>query len=141
MNGLDRALAQGAISEGCLTLGQIIERLERAAHSKSDDCEAQRVYFDFCDLVPAQLDSWRGVYAFLALGWNERGSMSLPELLSECTATVGKKFEGWKGGTYTMTKETPVMVANRGAAGSTGICDVKADGYTVTLVTKTIDAF
>ena len=141
MAGLDEVMAQGAISDGCLTLGRLIEKLERAAHAKDDACDAQRVYFDFCDLSPVHLDSWRGVYAFLALGWNESGQMTLPQLLGECTRAVGATFEGWKGGSYKMTKETPVMVANRGCAGSTAICDVKADGYIVTLVTKTIDAF
>ena len=141
MHVLGKAMAQGAISEGCLTLDQLIEKLEWAASQKDPDREAQSVYFDFCDLTPTKLDSWRGVYALLALGWSERGDMLLPDLLAECRSAVGKTFEGWKGGSYIMTKNTPVMVANRGAAGSTGICDVKANSYSVTLVTKTIDAF
>lgn len=140
MDGLDRAMAMSAVSDGCLTLGQLIEKLERAKNEKHDDCDAQRTYFDFCTLTPMTLGSWRGVYAFLALGWDERSETLLPDLIAECTSAVGKTFEGWKGGSYTMTTDTPVMVANRGAVGSTGICGVKADGYSVTLLTKTIDA-
>ena len=49
---------------------------------------------------------------------------------------IGEVFEGYKGGDYTMSKNTPVWVANYGNSGNTGIVDVIHDEYQVVLVTQ-----
>lgn len=64
---------------------------------------------------PYQLDSWRGVYAHLALEYTDR-EVRVPELLAEACKAVGHTFHGYKGGDFTMDKSTPVWVSQYGEA-------------------------
>lgn len=76
------------------------------------------VYFDFCGFRPrpGSLHSYRGVAYDLALGYvDDNGpDVVVGALLAELQQAVGKTFEGYKGGEYTMDRRTPVWVANRG---------------------------
>lgn len=123
---------------GTLTLGGLIDALERAPQ----DADVQ---YDFCYLRPTTVDSYRGYYDHLALGWtNERVSAGkywpkVAEVLATLKAAVGKTFEGWKGGRYVMKPDTPVWVANAGEAGGTGIVGVDAEAHSVILITAKVD--
>lgn len=122
--------AQFAASDQ-LSLGQIIDQCKSIPVHE----EPQLVVFDFEYAAPTGLDSWRGVYAELALSFSFGDEMTLPDFLALTEAAVGKTYEGYKGGDFTMTSETPVWVANYGNAGSTAITGVFDDGWQVVLMT------
>ncbi len=100
-----------------LSLGTIIELLER--------CNADaEVRFDFCNLVPAGIYSYRGFYNHLAVGHKEWHAVKVSEFLTALRDANGKTFEGYKGGDYTMHDQTPVWVALYGQTTDTGITGV-----------------
>lgn len=115
------------------TLGEIILKLE----SIIIDEEEPNVIYDFCGLYPTDIDSWRGSYAELALnfGDEEKQPMKLSEFLHMLKSTIGKIFEGYKGGEYTMSRHTPVWVDNWGRSTETAIVDVVSNGCQVILIT------
>lgn len=129
-----------------MTLGELIKKLEAVEPKQGDD--EQSVVFDFEFLAPTTLDSWRGSYDELAIGWTYRGyapegcpdhngsnDTKLTGFLKELKDAVGKTFEGWKGGDFVMTETTPIWVANPGNTGNTGITEVVDNGYEVILMT------
>jgi hypothetical protein len=127
-----------------LTLGQLIQKLEKCELTYGEENKPKDVCFDFGSAVPTSLDSWRGVYAHLALGYELSGrdnnfrdftSPNVKDLLSELKSANGKCFTGWKGGEYYMNKSTPVWVANPGGVGHTAIVDVYDDGINIVLIT------
>jgi hypothetical protein len=122
-----------------LSLGEIIAKLEGAERVTAE------VQFDFERLVPTSLDSWRGSYDELGLGFRVTGytdgaddkltEPTVESLLKELRGAIGKTYTGWKGGDFEMGRRTPVWVANPGNCGNTAIVDVKDHGHTVILVT------
>jgi hypothetical protein len=73
------------------------------------------VYFDNGKHWPNELDSWRGVYAELALEYDQTPEApNVQVLLDELKSAVGKTFTGYKGGDFTMGNHSPVWVANYG---------------------------
>lgn len=119
-----------------MTLGELIEALERLD-------EDTPIRLDFSSViavrdgeqrgleVPGRFISYRGIYAHLAIesaagyrddlpahiverGWRQNGTAVL--LASAAHAAVGTVFEGYKGGEYTMTRDTPVWVAEEGSS-------------------------
>lgn len=131
-----------------LTLGELIEKLEAIMQIQADrkkvNKEEAYVEFDFGTAIPTCLDSWRGSYAELALGYeltgydnneNHFNKKLVSELLRECKKAVGKEFTGWKGGEFIMTPKTPVWVSNPGNSGNTAIIDVLDGGYHVVIIT------
>lgn len=110
-----------------ITLGELISELEKRPQEQS-------ICYDFGGLLPSYVSSWRGVYAHLALGWedyyqrqrrkpkSERPSVA--EILADLKSAVGQTFEGWKGGEFEMGLRTPVWCDNCGTATSTGIVGV-----------------
>lgn len=130
-----------------MTLGELIAKLE-AIPPRDNDEDKKTVHYDFECLVPTTLDSWRGAYDELALGWaytgyapegcpdmNHKNQITVEELLKDLKSAVGKTFTGWKGGDFVMSKTTPIWIANPGNAGNTGITEVVDEGYKVTLMT------
>lgn len=120
-------------------LGSLIAALERAE-------PADRIMFDFCYAVPTTLRSYRGSYDQLALGWDDASRSgrwpTVADLLTNLRAALVAHFGGYKGGNYSMTKETPVWVDNWGDASSTCIVAIEIErgaegieGY-VTLFTE-----
>jgi hypothetical protein len=127
-----------------LSLGEIIEKLEKCGLTHGEENEPKTVDYDFATAIPTFLDSWRGSYDELALGFKLSGydndeehfaQTKAEDLLSELKSAIGKTFTGWKGGEYKMTKNTPVWVANSGNVNNTGIIDVIDDGYRIILMT------
>lgn len=89
--------------------------------------------------APALLCSYRGYYEQLAIV-AEDGHRSVAELLGEVNeALSGKAFEGYKGGSYRMTKSTPLWVVLRYSGTSQAtIGDTRVDheNRTLWLMTK-----
>ena len=69
-----------------LTLGQIIDKLEKCGLTHGDDDEPKQVDYDFASAVPTTLDSWRGAYEELALGFKLSGYDNDDEHFAETTA-------------------------------------------------------
>lgn len=120
-----------------LSLGEIISKCEAIAEKghKISDGEIS-VVFDFGYLHPVSIDSWRGIYKELALGFSNKGNpMKLSAFIEMLKDAIDKTFEGYKGGDYTMSRHTPVWVANYGNSGSTAVIDVIDAEYQVVIVT------
>jgi hypothetical protein len=92
----DRAASQ-------MTLGDMIDTLSAMAP------DAQ-----VANLTDAH--SYRGYYCDLAFE-REAGTRPAAELLADCRAAMGEVFTGYKGGDYTMGRNTPVWVASYGCCG------------------------
>lgn len=127
-----------------LTLGELILKLEPIVAKQeeriSEGKDEAHVYYDFCNLFPTEIDSWRGSYSELALNFVDSDNdgaktMTVGGLLTMLKSTIGKTFEGYKGGEFTMNKHTPIWVANYGNSGNTAVVDVVDDGYCVILIT------
>lgn len=117
-----------------LTLGDLIDKL------KTLPPEAN-IEFDFGSANITTLDSYRGYYDQLALGYDgEYGSemMTVGKLLKDCEEAIGKTYQGWKGGDYTMSRDTNIFVANSGCTSDTHLLDIvkKYDDW-YTLKTET----
>lgn len=127
-----------------LSLGQLILEVEDSGIYNSKQ-EPKDVYFDFGSAIPADMDSWRGSYDELALGYRLSGydnnrqhhfaDVKADKFLEMLKSTVGKEFTGWKGGEFTMSKDTPVWVANSGNSGNTAVVGVLNDGWRLVILT------
>jgi len=125
------------------SLGQLISEIEKI-DLKNKKGEYKDVCFDFGTAIPTTLDSWRGSYDELAIGYKLTGYDNEPEhmaeikaneLLLELKGAIGKEYTGWKGGEYTMSENTPVWVANSGNVGNTSIVGVLDTGWGIVLIT------
>lgn len=56
--------------------------------------------------------SWRGIYAELA--FEPTTDVTIESMLREAESAVGKTFEGWKGGDFTMTRDTEIHISYSG---------------------------
>ena|ERR1700761_3291315 len=120
-----------------ITLGELIEKLKQCRPDNE-------VSFDFGYLVPTTLDSWRGVYADLALGYEVfvyRGDrpQTTQELIEKCEQALQNSYEGYKGGTYFMDEESKVWVDNWGQCTHTEIVDVVSNNWKTMLITRSSD--
>jgi hypothetical protein len=128
-----------------LTLGELIDKIEplikKQEEVKKKHNDYANVSFDFCDTVPTGLSSWRGSYAELAIEWSgghyeSREEMNVIDFLEMLKGAIGKSYTGWKGGDFTMDRDTRLWVANSGLSGGTGITDVIDEEYYIRLETS-----
>jgi hypothetical protein len=119
---------------GPIALGDLIEALE----TRDPD---GFVCYDFGLMRPTGLCSYRGYYDQLALGYGEEvdTDIKVKDLLGILRDAVGNEFYGWKGGTYTMDKYTPVWAANAGECTEIGIVGVQDARWQVYLITGLVD--
>lgn len=113
-----------------IALGELIGLLEGVPST----CE---VRFAFNDFVPTRLQSYRGYYEQLALGFDtdyQRGC-TVANLLTALRSAIGATLDSYKGGGYTIGRDTPVWAANWGEAPSTAIIGLSEEGSTVYLET------
>jgi hypothetical protein len=117
-----------------LNLGQIIGQLEAIG-----DKDERFVYFDFENVYPTHLTSWRGIYAHLALEFefDKNAAPTVTALIAKLKGAIGAEYEGYKGGMFLMSEKTPVWVANWGESGSTVIVNVLASQATKTAILET----
>lgn len=125
---------------GTVRLGSLIAMLEpyelRPA-SLSPAREARDVYFDFGDLAPEGLHSYRGYYDHLALAFGApRGKpVDVTVLLAMLRNANGHEFRGYKGGEYTMNLSTPVWVSERSVASATAIVGLIVEATRIVILT------
>lgn len=114
-----------------ITLGELIAALGKA---KAD----QPVLFDFCDLAPCGVDSYRGYYDHLAIGHKVQSHTEpvvVAQILAELTLANGSYFTGYKGGEFRMGPSTPVWVANYGRSHATAVTGVFAPEFGPVIIT------
>ena len=127
-----------------ITVGELIKQLENT-ELMYDENEYKSVYFDFGSAIPTNIDSWRGSYDELALGYELTGYDSkenahfsdckADKLLEELKSAIGKTYTGWKGGDFIMSENTPIWVANSGNSGNTGIIGVLDEDWCIIILT------
>jgi hypothetical protein len=105
-----------------LNLGGFIDALAALDPNKS-------IAFDFGYFAPDSFMSWRGAYEQLALSFEEGKSITVGALLDAAREAEASSYEGYKGGTYRMSRDSKLWVANYGDANWTGITGVEERGY------------
>ncbi|MDP1729143.1 MAG: hypothetical protein Q8L27_03000 [archaeon] len=115
-----------------LLLGEMILKLEAVKNKELP------LFIDIMDKRPKGIDSWRGVYAELAIQTEDLGSYqgevekdygdfqshkqisigkenpTVAEWIKVLKEAIGKTFTGYKGGDFLMGKGTPVYLAEYG---------------------------
>ena len=114
-----------------MTLGEIIDWLERLPPE-------DEVVFEFCRASPSGIDSSRGDYAELALGYSFEQVATVLDVLKWCKGAVGATFSGYKGGDYMMTRDTQVWVDKWGAWTGTAIDSMDHDYGQAVIRTKLV---
>ncbi len=120
-----------------LTLGELIAKLRVLDPPQRE----KPVRFSPHGVMPfiEKLRSWRGRYEELTLcpvehaGWKYIGTGA--QLLDILELAIGRDFEGYKGGTYTMDSDTPVWADAYGESMGRSILDVKAHPAGTEIVT------
>ena len=112
------------------TLGEVILLLKVAPPT-------DLVKLDFTDDVNLHgLDSYRGYYEDLSLEYGCEGSaMTVAHLLKIFEDAVGKTYQGYKGGDFTMSTKTLVWVAPYGDTGRM-LTDIKSENGITTIITE-----
>lgn len=108
-----------------ITLGELLKQLRRC---RDDEGETD-VRFDFCGAIPTDFRSYRGFYDQVALGYGFGGIDTVEQLMCRVQIAIGKTYEGYKGGQFTMTEDTPVWVDVWGEYTSTAIVGVEYIEY------------
>ena len=118
-----------------LLLGEIILKLEAVNNKKLP------LFIDLMEKRPMGIDSWRGIYAELAIQTETFGNYNTDEVeyksqygdsykqkeigkenptvaewIEVLKEAVGKTFTGYKGGDFLMGKATPVYLAEYGSS-------------------------
>lgn len=104
-------------SEGVMTLGELTARLE----AMPQDAE---VIFSHHGRSPRSFCSYRGYYNMLSIDSGEN-SVTASEVLAWAREADGKTFEGYKGGDYTMSRNTPVWASDWGDVTNQAITGVE----------------
>jgi len=121
-------------------LGNMIRRLESVPNP-----ETCVVRFDFGRVIPDGIDSWRGIYAELAVGYKIAApseQLTVKDFLEVLRGANGETFQGYKGGDFTMDEYTEVHVDNYGEYTDTHIVGIalsrEIDGkvYSATIETR-----
>lgn len=106
-----------------LTLGQLIEKL--TPHKGKG-----------LTVPLGRPGSYRGYYTDLSF---EPGETPLDAFVATCEECVGKVFEGYKGGDFRMTEDSPLWVAEWGSCGP-ALMGIYLDGDgRISLTTKELD--
>ena len=115
-----------------MTLGALIDALAQRP-------QEQRLTFEFGAMQPTTLKSYRGDYCDLAIGydlpWVGPSAVTVAGFLEKCREVENSTLEGYKGGMFTMTRDTEVWVANWGKTASTALSGVTGNDYASRLVT------
>lgn len=125
-----------------LNLGELIEALEKMS-THNDDGDPVTIRFDFGSAIPTTLDSWRGDYSHLALGYELTGydgegdydNCTVESLLNHLKSSIGETFHGWKGGEYVANADKEVWIANSGNFDNTAIVGLIDQGHYVVIET------
>lgn len=113
-----------------LNLGQFIAALESVEMDKE-------INFSFCYLTPNIFQSYRGCYEDLCLTYKEPDyETHVRDILLRAREAVGKTFQGYKGGSYTMTNKSALWVSKKDCASDTIVTSLKETSTSVIIETK-----
>jgi hypothetical protein len=108
-----------------ITLGELIDLL--AARPTQD-----LVTIGETHTTALAVSSYRGYYDHLALEPVEGRDQTVGVLLAVLRAAVGTIYEGYKGGEFRMSRETPVWVSPWGYSTATAVTGIEArEGHTI----------
>lgn len=85
--------------------------------------------------APFDVSSYRGYYDHLAIEYTADHRATVADFIRILRDAVGSTMEGYKGGDFTMTRQTPVWVSNWGTSSGvavTGVALVEGDGVQIT---------
>lgn len=96
------------------TIGELLVAMENVDHT---------LPVKFSDGThPGYLTSWRGSYHEIAFTYETEGTPpTVKKVLKDLGDSVGKTYEGYKGGDFVMGRRTPVWVAEWGDSRDTGV--------------------
>jgi hypothetical protein len=140
-NEMKKARDKQMLTSDQLTLGEILGKLKPILEKQKERENESTVKYDFEYLFPTGIDSWRGSYSEIALDFSDydytknKKPMTVSEFYKLIESAIGETFEGYKGGDFTMTENTPVWVANYGNSGNTAVIDIVDAGYEVIIIT------
>lgn len=135
------------MSGSALTLGEIIDQLS-SIPSEMPVRFQHEFRWDTYGSTIVGIDSWRGVYAHLALGHDNpdlpvgpKGDpiRTVAELTALLTGAIGRSFFGYKGGEYIGDRAQEVFVDNYGESGGPGVVGVRVQDGVAYLVTGGCD--
>ncbi|MHA2181075.1 MAG: hypothetical protein ACXAAH_06610 [Promethearchaeota archaeon] len=123
------------------SLGQLITECENISKDHDDEEEDLKVQYDFGYFQPDSIDSWRGSYDELALSYVDGidinvKSLDLKKFIEILKEADGKTYMGYKGGDFTMNRETPVWVDNYSHSSETAVVGLIDLGWKVIIETK-----
>jgi hypothetical protein len=124
-----------------LKLGEIKSQLKSAISCHKEGAEAY-IHFSFGRAYPTTFDSYRGNYSNLCIQYSGEYSGSgktAGDFLKEIEEAYSEKFEGWKGGTYTMDSDSEVYVACRGCNSDTRIIGIRANDFDIEILTAQVE--
>lgn len=93
-----------------------------------------RVVFDFGS-EPCGIGSYRGYYDDLAIEWTDGLHFNLADLVRVLSYSVGKTYQGYKGGSYQMDRHTRMWASQYGEASGLAIVGIEQNGGRVVLRT------
>lgn len=118
MAAVSAAVRQQADERGQLGIGELVALLRAADANKNvwADVPGRGVQ------VSGIVDSYRGYYEQLAIEPGEEATAG--ELADALSNAIGEEFQGYKGGDYTMSRNTPVWVSGYGDASGFAVTGV-----------------
>lgn len=111
-----------------MRLGQLIDALKMSPQ------ENVLLVSGPTSLGPTSVNSYRGYYEDLAIAVEEGARPKVCDFVRVLEQAIGKTFQGYKGGDYTMDKGTLVWVSNYGRASGCVVDRVDNDDTTTYLV-------
>lgn len=127
---LNDATAKKAKAAGQMTLGALMDALKLVPSDTPVRFEG--------GAAPGDLDSYRGIYAQLAVEPNG-DNYTAASFLHACGKVLNKTLEGYKGGDFYMDRGTFLNVAHYGVCGAKLVGIEMRDG-TLTLLTAEDEA-
>lgn len=119
-----------------MKLGDMIDWIE-AWKKIFGNPQKVNVTFDFCRVNPDGIDSWRGDYSQLAIGWSDDSEcVTVDEFQRMLINSVGKTFHGYKGGEYKADRDTEVFIDNYGRFTNTRVKELRADEFEFVIVSE-----
>lgn len=114
-------------------------RLGRWIKALSELPPGAPVHFDD-GTSPGDLASWRGRYEQLTLTTGD-ALVDVSTLLVDARSAIGREFEGYKGGTFTMDEDSPVWADDYGQANGRGIIGITGGDRSVVILTADLSAY
>lgn len=126
-----RAKIGAEVGRGVMTLGEMIVRLEAAPQDA-------HIRVPFYDAYAGCLDSYRGYYEMLAID-HQAAPKTVADFLKEAREAVGSTFIGYKGGDFTMDRNTPIWVAEYGASTGQAVMAIETKDSVVEIISAERD--